>query len=440
MSTFNINLKGNMETLKVGSKMENIQEVVRERAKSHEKVYALMSFVNKDNLKAVHRKQDKNKAPGMDGITKEMYERNLDANLDSLIQRMKQFSYRPLPVKRVYIDKGNGKKRPLGLPSYEDRLVQGVMKEVLEGIYETKFYDFSYGFRPKRKAHDAVLRVNHHIMFNKVNYILDCDIKGFFDNIEHRWMMKFLEHDIADKNFLRYIKRFLIGGILEEGKVLTSDKGTPQGSLMSTVLANVYLHYVLDDWYAKGIKRRYKGEVYLVRYADDFVVMFQYENEARKFIVELEERMAKFGLEIEREKTRILPFGKYKGTKETFDFLGFTFINGKTRNNKYRVIFRTSKKKLKQKKARLKKWIYENMHEPMVKIVKKLNEKLVGHYTYYGIFSNYIGIRNYYEYAKYHFMKSMRRRSQRPISWKRLLIFMKHIPLKVPRLYVTRGY
>ena len=197
----------------------------------------------------------------MDGITKEMYERNLDANLDSLIQRMKQFSYRPLPVKRVYIDKGNGKKRPLGLPSYEDRLVQGVMKEVLEGIYETKFYDFSYGFRPKRKAHDAVLRVNHHIMFNKVNYILDCDIKGFFDNIEHRWMMKFLEHDIADKNFLRYIKRFLIGGILEEGKVLTSDKGTPQGSLMSTVLANVYLHYVLDDWYAKGIKRRYKGEV-----------------------------------------------------------------------------------------------------------------------------------------------------------------------------------
>ena len=269
MSTVNINLKGNMKTLKVGSKMENIQEIVRERAKSHEKVYALMSFVNKDSLKAVHRKQDRNKAPGMDGITKETYERNLETNLDSLIQRMKQFSYRPLPVKRVYIDKGNGKKRPLGLPSYEDRLVQGVMKEVLEGVYETKFYDFSYGFRPKRRAHDAVLRVNHHIMFNKVNYIVDCDIKGFFDNIDHRWMMKFLEHDIADKNFLRYIKRFLIGGILEEGKVITSDKGTPQGSLMSTVLANVYLHYVLDDWYAKGIKRKYKGEVYLVRYADD---------------------------------------------------------------------------------------------------------------------------------------------------------------------------
>ena len=414
--------------------MENIQEIVSERAKNHEKVYALMSFVNKDNLKAVHKKQDKRKVPGTDGITKEMYEENLDENLDDLIQRMKQFSYRPMPVKRVYIDKGNGKKRPLGLPSYEDRLVQGVMKEILEGIYETKFYDFSYGFRPKRRAHDAILRVNHHIMFNKVNYIVDCDIKGFFDNIDHRWMMKFLEHDIADKNFLRYIKRFLIGGVLEEGKVQTSDKGTPQGSLMSTVMANVYLHYVLDDWYAKGIKRNYKGEVYLVRYADDFVVMFQYENEARRFIVELEERMAKFGLEIERDKTRILPFGKYKGT------IGFTFINGKTRKGKYRVIFRTSKKKLKQKKMSLKKWLYDNMHEPMKEIVSKLNEKLIGHYVYYGIFSNYTGVRNFYEYVRSQFMKCMRRRSQRPISWQRLQIFMEHVPLKVPKLYVTNGY
>ena len=440
MGTVSTNLKGNMKTLKVDEIMENIQEIVRERAKSHEKVYALMSFVNKENLKGIHKKQDKNKAPGMDGVTKEMYEENLEENLDSLIQRMKQFSYRPLPVKRVYIDKGNGKKRPLGLPSYEDRLVQGVMKEVLEGIYEPKFYDFSYGFRPKRKAHDAILKVNHHIMFGKANYIVDCDIKGFFDNIDHKWLMKFLEHDIADKNFLRYIKRFLIGGILEEGKVIASDKGTPQGSLMSTVLANVYLHYVLDDWFVKVIEKQYKGNTYLVRYADDFVAMFQYENEAKDFLIALEERKAKFGLEIEKDKTRILPFGKYKGTKEKFDFLGFTFINGKTRNGKYRVIFRTSKKKLKQKKEKIKKWIQENIHEPMKDIVKKLNEKLVGHYTYYGIFSNYSSIKNYYNYVKYHFMKNMRRRSQRPISWERLHIFMEHIPLKVPKLYVTKGY
>ena len=308
--------------------MENEKKAITYQALKYPKVQALMRYVNKDTLKVMYRRQPKNKAVGIDGMTKEKYGENLDENLDKLIHNMKQFSYRPLPVRKAYIPKGNGKMRGLGIPSFEDKLVQGEFKEILESIYETKFLDCSYGFRPNRSCHDAILKVNKHIMANKVNYIIDCDIKGFFDNLDHEWLIKFLEHDIDDKHFIRYIKRFLIGGVLEDGKRLESDKGTVQGGLISPVLANVYLHYVLDLWF-EHIKREFYGEMYLVRYADDFVCMFQYENEAQRFYELLKERLIKFNLEIAEDKSRILPFGRYKGTKESFDFLGFTHINGK---------------------------------------------------------------------------------------------------------------
>ena len=329
--------------------MENEKKAITYQALKYPKVQALMRYVNKDTLKVMYRRQPKNKAVGIDGMTKEKYGENLDENLDKLIHNMKQFSYRPLPVRKAYIPKGNGKRRGLGIPSFEDKLVQGVFKEILESIYETKFLDCSYGFRPNRSCHDAILKVNKHIMANKVNYIIDCDIKGFFDNLDHEWLIKFLEHDIDDKHFIRYIKRFLIGGVLEDGKRLESDKGTVQGGLISPVLANVYLHYVLDLWF-EHIKREFYGEMYLVRYADDFVCMFQYENEAQRFYELLKERLSKFNLEIAEDKSRILPFGRYKGTKESFDFLGFTHINGKSHWGKYCVLHRTSKKKLKQKR------------------------------------------------------------------------------------------
>ena len=248
--------------------MENEKKAITYQALKYPKVQALMRYVNKDTLKVMYKRQPKNKAVGIDGMTKEKYGENLDENLDKLIHDMKQFSYRPLPVRKTYIPKGNGKMRGLGIPSFEDKMVQGVFKEILEAIYETKFLDCSYGFRPNRSCHNAILKVNKHIMADKVNYIIDCDIKGFFDNLNHDWLIKFLEHDIADKHFIRYIKRFLIGGVLEDGKRLESDKGTIQGGLISPILANVYLHYVLDLWF-EHINREFYGEMYLVRYADD---------------------------------------------------------------------------------------------------------------------------------------------------------------------------
>ena len=420
--------------------MENEKREITRIALKYEKVQNLMKYVNENTLKEMYKRQPKNKAVGIDGMTKEMYGEHLEDNIDKLIHDMKQFSYRPYPVRKTYIPKGNGKLRGLGIPSFEDKMVQGVFKEILEAIYETKFLDSSFGFRPNRGCHDAIQRINKHIMADKVNYIIDADIKGFFDNLDHEWMMKFLEHDIADKNFLRYIKRFLIGGVMEDGKKLETDKGTVQGGLISPVLANVYLHYVLDLWF-EHMKKEFRGEMYLVRYADDFVCMFQYEKEAQEFYKLLIERLRKFNLEIAEDKSRILPFGRYKGTKESFDFLGFTHINGKSHWGKYCVIHRTSKKKLKQKREAAKQWLKEHMHESIPETIRKLNKKMIGHYRYYGIYGNFIGLNKFYKYVRQQLYFTKRRRDQSLwLTWKKLGQILKVYPIASPKIYITSAY
>lgn len=416
--------------------MENERKDIKYYARRNIKLENLIHLINKETLKTQHKKQQKNKASGIDKITKEEYEINIEERLEELIEKMKKFSYKPVPVRRTYIPKPNGKLRPLGIPSYEDKLVQGVMADILNEIYECKFYDCSYGFRPNRNCHQAIREINQTIMIKKVNYILECDIKGFFDNVNHKWLMEFLKNDIQDEVFLRYINRFLISGYIEDLKFHITTKGTPQGGLISPVLANVYLHYVLDWWFEKVVKPKLKGEAYLIRYADDFVIMFQYENEAKEVYERLVKRLAKFELEVEENKTRIIPFGRYKGTKDTFDFLGFMHYNGITRTGKYIVGHKITKKKRKSKQQQMTKYIKENRNKMNLKdLITKVNIRLIGIYSYYGI-NNMIGeLYKIYWHTLYALRSSVFRRSQRNIKRRTFYEIFKRLPIIKPKIY-----
>jgi len=413
--------------------MEKESKGIRYQSENRRAVQNLMYRVNAESLREEHRGQDGKKATGTDRVTKESYGQQLELNIEELVNRMKRFSYKPQAVRRTYIPKTNGKLRPLGIPAYEDKLVQGVMAKILNEVYEVRFLDCSYGYRPGRNAHQVVRHINQTVMTKKVNYVLEADIKGFFDNVNHEWLMRFLANDIEDKNFLRYIKRFLIAGVMEGTEYYASDRGTPQGGLISPVLANVYLHYVLDWWFKEQIKGKLKGEAYYVRYADDFLILFQYEDEAKMVMEKLSRRLKTFSLEPAEGKTRILPIGRFKGTKEDFDFLGFTFFNTKTLGGKYRLGVRTSKNKLKAKRQGAKAWLQTRLTSPVAETMQTLKAIVRGHCNYYGVSGNFRAIQKYWKYLKYACYRMLNRRDQ-----KGRLQYSKY--LRIWNFYVPKPY
>lgn len=395
-----------------------------EKARLDGKVQNLASYINKDTLISSHKQMDGKKAKGIDGVAKEDYSVHVEANVEHLVKRMKSGSYQPEPIRRVYIPKdGSDKMRPLGISCYEDKLVENVIAQILTMVYEPKFYNDSFGFRPNRSCHQAVREVIGMVQYRKVNYIVEADIKGFFDNVDHEWLIKFLKHDIADKKFIEIIEKFLKSGIMEDGKYLDSERGTPQGNGASPVLANIYLHYVLDNWFNIVVKRQCKGQAYLIRYCDDFICCFQNKGEAEAFYENLIERFKKFGLELALDKTKILEFGRFAkenrerrgdGKPETFDFLGFTFYCSEDGNNRFfRCKVKTSRKKFRSKVRTMKEWIKQNRTMPVGLLIKKLNQKLRGHYQYYGVTDNTKSVKSFANKAKWLLYKWLNRRSQK---------------------------
>ena len=411
---------------------------------------SLFHLMNEEMLRGCFVKLRGDAAAGIDGKTKADYAGNLEENLAQLAARLQRMGYRPLPARRVYIPKpGSEKGRPLGIPALEDKMVQAGMTRILEQIYEQDFMDSSFGFRPHRSCHDALRALSETVESGQVEWIVEADIKGFFDNVDHDWLMRFLGHRINDTRMLRMVKRFLKSGIIEEGEKYATEEGVPQGGSISPILSNIYLHYVLDLWFEKGYRKVCTGPARLIRYADDFVVCFATQPDAERFVRELRTRLAKFGLEVEPTKTKILAFGPNaanrarqagKNKPETFDFLGFTHYCSRTRNGKrFRMKRVTARKKFRAKLAAFKQWLKENRSKMTTReLWQKARAKLRGHYGYYGVTDNSPGIGRFHHEAKKLLFKWLNRRSQRKsMTWEKFNLMDKRFPLPQPRIRVS---
>ena len=404
----------------MSTKITRINQIAKEKPK--EKFTSVYHFINEELLLECYNELDKNKATGIDGVTKEMYFMNLEANLKGIVERLKTYSYKPTPARKIEIPKDNGKVRVIAIAIFEDKIVQLAIKKIVEAIYEPKFTKNMFGFRPGKSCHDCLKYLNKCIERQKTNYILDADIKGFFDNINHDLIMKGLEMHIGDKRLLRLIKRFLIVGIMEDGEYIKSDKGTPQGSILSPVLANIVMYYGVM-LYMERVKAQARGYIEIINYADDIVLCFQYKEEAEKTYKLLEQRLKDLGLEFAPDKTRLIEFGRFaeenrkrngKGKPETFDFLGFTHYCSKSADGtRFRVKRKTSRKKLKQKLKSMKFWLKESRKEDLINIFATLRRKLIGHYNYYGITDNSKMLEVYYHEVQAMLFKWLNRRSQR---------------------------
>lgn len=374
----------------------------------------LYGMINKDALYLAWRDINKKASAGIDKETAKEFERNLNENLENMAEELKNKKYKAKLVKRVNIPKGNGKFRPLGLPALRDKIVQKAVANILEAIYEQDFLDNSYGYRPKVGAQKAVKDLTKELM-KRYSYVVEADIRSFFDNIDHQWLIRMLELRIKDKAFIRLIKKWLKAGIMEtDGKIINPITGCPQGSVISPILANIYLHYALDLWFEKKVKPNSLGDTYICRLADDFICAFRYKEDAQRFYNSLGARLGKFGLELAEEKTKIVSFSRFRKHENTsFEFLGFEFRWRVTRNGKDIITRRTSRSKLRKSLKAFREWCKENRNNRIKKIVDMLNLKFRGYFNYYGVMGNSKGLNEFYEEAIKILYKWLNRRSQR---------------------------
>jgi group II intron reverse transcriptase/maturase len=434
----------------VATKLRRITEKARKEPGF--KFTSLYHLLNEELLRECFKRLRNDAAAGIDNVTKGMYAENLGDNLSNLIERLHKMAYIPQPVRRKYIPKpGGDKQRPLGIPCLEDKLVQAGLVRILEAVYEQDFINDSYGFRPARSCHKALRALSDTVENKPVNHIVEADIKGFFDNVSQEWLMKFLAHRIEDKRIQRMVKRFLKAGVAEDGNVKVNDEGTPQGGVISPLLANIYLHYVLDLWLEKVYRKSCTGFVRLIRYADDFVVCFQYKADAERFRIELGERLGKFGLEVEPTKTRVVEFGRFavqhakgKGEKaETFDFLGLTHYCGTRRDGKgFRMKRLTSRKKFTAKLRAFKEWLKKARTLKTKELWETAKAKLRGHYNYYGVTDNLRGIERFYAEVKKLLHKWLNRRGKKHcLNWQKFSEMQQRFSLPKPRIKVNMfGY
>jgi group II intron reverse transcriptase/maturase len=397
----------------------------------------LYELLNEELLLDSWRYIRKEAAYGVDRVSAEEYEENLEENIGQLVERLKRKSYRAKLVRRQYIPKGEGKFRPLGIPATEDKLLQVAVKRILEAIYEQDFLRCSYGYRPNVGALHAVDKLTVKLQFGQYNFIVEADIKGYFDNIDHEWLVEMLEERIDDRALIRLIKKWLKAGILDtDGKVIHPTTGTPQGGIVSPILANVYLHYVLDLWFHQVVKKHCRGEACLIRYADDFVCAFQYQEDAERFYHVLGKRLGKYGLEVAAEKTQVIPFHRdLPSGKSRFDFLGFEFYWGKDRGGRPHLKRRTSRKKLRASLNRFAAWCRENRNLRLMTLFRRLNAKLRGYFNYYGVVGNYASLNQFFWQAMRILFKWLNRRSQRrSFNWQGFQELLKHFRVEQPRI------
>ena len=412
------------------------------------KFTSLFHLMNKELLLECFTQLNGNAASGIDNITKETYAIKLNANLEDLIKRLHNMAYKPQPVLRVYIPKaGSKKQRPLGIPALEDKLVQAGLVKILQAVYEQDFIDDSYGFRPKRSCHDALRALSQTVETQPIHYMVEADIKGFFDHVEQKQLIIFMRHRIADQRILRTINRFLKAGIQEDGQHQASERGTPQGGVISPLLTNIYLHYTLDLWFEKHIKRNSHGYARLIRYADDYVACFQHADDAKQFMQTMGIRLNQFHLEVAPEKTKLFEFGKFAQSKAksrgetaaTFDFLGFTHYCSRSRDGtSFRMKRKTVSKRFTAKLKGYKEWLRANRVLPTEDILKTTAAKLRGHIAYYGVTDNTRSINSFVYYVVQTLFKWLNRRGKRGCyTWEKFNKLLRLYPLPKPRIMVN---